>query len=229
MGWFRRSGEHQAVSGFGGSAAAVDDSAALDAYSRSVVDVVKKVGPAVVQIGVTKAVEERGYGGVMRREAQGAGSGVIYTPDGYILTNSHVVDGARRIVVTLADGTDVSGQVVGVDTDTDVAIVRIGANGKALPTATLGDSDHLSVGQLVVAIGSPAGLQSTVTAGIVSALHRTLPGYGGRLIEDIIQTDAPINPGNSGGPLVNSRGEVIGINVAVLQMTQGLSFAIPKG
>ncbi|HKS69253.1 MAG TPA: trypsin-like peptidase domain-containing protein [Ktedonobacterales bacterium] len=229
MGWFRRSDEHPAVgsSGSGGSTTAVDDSAALDAYSRSVVDVVKKVGPAVVQIGVTKAVEERGYGGVLRREAQGAGSGVIFTPDGYILTNSHVVDGARRIVVTLADGTDMPGQVVGADSDTDVAVVRIGTNGKGLPTAALGDSDHVDVGQLVVAIGSPAGLQSTVTAGIVSAVHRTLPGYGGRLIEDIIQTDAPINPGNSGGPLVNSRGQVIGINVAVLQMTQGLSFAIP--
>lgn len=226
MGWFRRSDEHQAVGGSSGGMAA-DDSAALDAYSRSVVDVVKMVGPAVVQIGVTKAVEERGYGGVLRREAQGAGSGVIFTPDGYILTNSHVVDGARRIVVTLADGTDLPGQVVGADSDTDVAVVRISANGKGLTTAALGDSDHLSVGQLVVAIGSPAGLQSTVTTGIVSALHRTLPGYGGRLIEDIIQTDAPINPGNSGGPLVNSRGQVIGINVAVLQMTQGLSFAIP--
>ncbi|MFI5271961.1 MAG: S1C family serine protease [Ktedonobacterales bacterium] len=222
MGWLRRSDDHHT-----GGQVAVDDAAALDAYSRSVVEVVKTIGPAVVQIGVTKAIEERGMGGVLRREAQGAGSGVIYTPDGYILTNSHVVDGARRIVVTLADGTDVPGQVVGADSDTDVAVVRIGVNGKPLPTAVLGDSAKLQVGQLVIAIGSPAGLQSTVTAGIVSALHRTLPGYGGRLIEDIIQTDAPINPGNSGGPLVNARGEVIGINVAVLQMTQGLSFAIP--
>lgn len=226
MGWFRRSDDQQ-VSDQAGGQVAVEDTEALDAYSRSVITVVNKVGPAVVQIGVTKAIAERGVGGVLRREAQGAGSGVIFTPDGYILTNSHVVDGARKIVVTLADGTDLPGQVVGEDPETDVAVVRAGSSSKTLPTATLGDSDMLQVGQLVIAIGSPAGLQSTVTTGIVSALHRTLPGYGGRLIEDIIQTDAPINPGNSGGPLVNSRGEVIGINVAVLQMTQGLSFSIP--
>jgi S1-C subfamily serine protease len=166
--------------------------------------------------------------GVMRRQAEGAGSGVIFAPDGYILTNSHVVDGANAITVTLADGQDLPAQVIGADAETDVAVVRVTPpDGKSLPSARLGNSDKLQVGQLVVAIGSPAGLQSTVTAGIVSALHRTLPGYGGRLIEDIIQTDAPINPGNSGGPLVNSTGEVIGINVAVLQATQGLSFAIP--
>lgn len=167
-------------------------------------------------------------GSVMPRIAEGAGSGVIFAPDGYVITNAHVVDGARQIIVTLADGHDLPGSVVGVDSDSDVAIVRISPpTGMSLPTAKLGSSERLQVGQLVVAIGSPAGLQSTVTAGIVSALHRTLPGYGGQLIEDIIQTDAPINPGNSGGPLVNSRGEVIGINVAVLQQTQGLSFAIP--
>jgi len=139
-----------------------------------------------------------------------------------------VVDGARSITVALADGQDIQGTLVGDDAETDVAVVRVNPpNGKNLPTAPLGNSDKLSVGQLVIAIGSPAGLQSTVTAGIVSALHRTLPGYGGRLIEDIIQTDAAINPGNSGGPLVNARGEVVGLNVAVLQQTQGLSFAIP--
>ena len=153
---------------------------------------------------------------------------MIFTPDGYILTNSHVVDGAQRITVTLADGHDVPGEVVGEDPDTDVAVVRVPTQpGQQLPAAALGDSDHLQVGQLVVAIGSPIGLQSTVTAGIISALHRTLPGYGGRLIEDIIQTDAAVNPGNSGGPLVNARGEVVGINVAIVQQAQGLSFAIP--
>jgi S1-C subfamily serine protease len=202
---------------------------ALDAYSKSIIGVVRRVGPAVVQIGVRKEVAARsGYGGIMPRIAEGAGSGVIFAPDGYILTNSHVVDGAQRITVTLADGHDLPGEVVGEDPDADTAVVRVTPpNGHKLPAAKLGNSEQLIVGQLVVAIGSPAGLQSTVTAGIVSALHRTLPGYGGRLIEDIIQTDAPINPGNSGGPLVNSKGEVVGINVAVLQQTQGLSFAIP--
>ncbi|HEX9068925.1 MAG TPA: trypsin-like peptidase domain-containing protein, partial [Ktedonobacterales bacterium] len=163
-----------------------------------------------------------------REQAQGAGSGFIIAPDGYIITNSHVVDGARQIVVMLADGQELPGTVVGEDPETDLAVVRISSpNGKSLPTAALGDSDALQVGQLVVAIGSPIGLQSTVTAGIVSALHRTLPGYGGRLIEDIVQTDAAVNPGNSGGPLVNSRGEVVGINVAIVQAAQGLSFSIP--
>jgi S1-C subfamily serine protease len=228
MAWFgkpRDEGQqpHETLSGV-----AVDEAEALDAYSRSIIQVVNQVGPAVVQIGVRKEVGERVYGGIIPRVAEGAGSGVIFAPDGYILTNSHVVDGAQRIIVTLADSQDLPGTLVGEDTDTDVAVVRITPpEGKALPSAALGDSDKLQVGQLVVAIGSPAGLQSTVTAGIVSALHRTLPGYGGRLIEDIIQTDAPINPGNSGGPLVNARGEVIGMNVAVLQQTQGLSFAIP--
>src|SRR5258708_2462903 len=226
MAWFGRpQDEQRGDTGSGISAAEIE---ALDAYSRSIIGVVNTVGRAVVQIGVRKAVMERSMMGVMRRQAEGAGSGVIFAPDGYILTNSHVVNGATSITVTLADGQDLTGQVVGEDQETDVAVVRITPpDGKHLPAAKLGNSDKLQVGQLVVAIGSPAGLQSTVTAGIVSALHRTLPGYGGRLIEDIIQTDTPINPGNSGGPLVNSRGEVIGINVAVLQQTQGLSFAIP--
>jgi S1-C subfamily serine protease len=225
MSWFGRSHDEQKR---GVATGIPGDAEALDAYSRTVIGVVSRVGPAVVQVGVRKAVLERSMMGVMRRQAEGAGSGVIFAPDGYILTNSHVVDGASSITVTLVDGQDIAAQVVGQDPETDVAVVRVTPpNGKSLPTAKLGNSDTLQVGQLVVAIGSPAGLQSTVTAGIVSALHRTLPGYGGRLIEDIIQTDAPINPGNSGGPLVNSAGEVIGMNVAVLQATQGLSFAIP--
>jgi S1-C subfamily serine protease len=201
---------------------------AQDAYSRTIIQIVNKVGPAVVQVGVQKVANQATIYGVAPRLAEGAGSGVIFAPDGYILTNSHVVDGARKIIVTLADGQAVPGDVVGQDSETDVAVVRISPpEGVKLPSAKLGNSDKLQVGQLVVAIGSPVGLQSTVTAGIVSALHRTLPGYGNRLIEDIIQTDAPINPGNSGGPLVNARGEVIGINVAMLRETQGLSFAIP--
>jgi S1-C subfamily serine protease len=207
---------------------AVDELEALDAYSRSIVGVVDRVGPAVVQVGVARSAPTNTPFGLTSRVVEGAGSGVIFAPDGYILTNSHVVDSALRIQVTLADGRDIPAQVVGNDPETDVAVVRIAPpDGQRLPTAKLGDSDRLRVGQLVVAIGSPAGLQSTVTAGIISALHRTLPGYAGRLIEDIVQTDAAVNPGNSGGPLVNSSGEVIGINVAILQATQGLSFAIP--
>ncbi len=214
--------------GDGSAQIPADELAAMDAYSRSIVSVVERVGPAVVQVGVAKSAPSNTPFGLTSRVVEGAGSGVIFAPDGYILTNSHVVDGALRIQVTLADGRYIPAQVVGNDPETDVAVVRIAPpNGQRLPTAKLGDSDHLRVGQLVVAIGSPAGLQSTVTAGIVSALHRTLPGYGGRLIEDIVQTDAAVNPGNSGGPLVNANGEVIGINVAILQQTQGLSFAIP--
>jgi S1-C subfamily serine protease len=197
---------------------------ALDAYSQTITGVVERIGPAVVQLVVAKAINGP-RGGQL---AQGAGSGVIFAPDGYIITNAHVVDGARRVVVILADGHDLPGEIIGVDSETDIAVVRITPPADhPLAAARFGDSDRLRVGQLVVAIGSPAGLQSTVTAGIVSALHRALPGYGGQVIEDIIQTDAPINPGNSGGPLVDSRGAIIGINVAMLQQTQGLSFAIP--
>jgi S1-C subfamily serine protease len=225
MAWFGRpnNDQQQVESGIDTS-----EAEAQDAYSRTIIQIVKRVGPAVVQVGVQKAVSEGAFYGVMPRLAEGAGSGVIFAPDGYILTNSHVVDQARKIIVTLADGQTVPGDLVGQDSETDVAVVRISPpNSTPLPSAKLGNSDQLQVGQLVVAIGSPIGLQSTVTAGIVSALHRTLPGYGNRMIEDIIQTDAPINPGNSGGPLVNARGEVIGITVAMLRETQGLSFAIP--
>ncbi len=225
MSWFGNTRDEQRGQGIPAS-----EAEALDAYSKTVINVVGKVGQAVVQIGVVKVVGGQspfgGYGG--RQLAQGAGSGVIFTPDGYILTNAHVVDKARQVTVTLADGHDLPGEVIGQDTETDVAVVRVTSpDGKPLPSARLGNSDKLQVGQLVVAIGSPVGLQSTVTTGIISALHRTLPGYGGQMIEDIIQTDAAVNPGNSGGPLVNSSGEVVGINVAVVQQAQGLSFAIP--
>jgi S1-C subfamily serine protease len=223
MSWFGRPRDEQQ------SSIAAKDAETLDAYSKTIIGVVQRVGPAVVQIGVTKEVVARSqYGGIMPHRAEGAGSGVIFAPDGYILTNSHVVDGASRIIVTLANGQDLAGTVVGEDPETDTAVVRVTPpNGDKLPSVALGDSDRLQVGQIVVAIGSPVGLQGTVTTGIISALHRTLPGYGRRPIEDIIQTDAAVNPGNSGGPLVNSRGEVVGINVAILQQTQGLSFAIP--
>lgn len=196
-----------------------NDGNALDAYSQAVIGVVEKTGPAVVSISVGTPTWRQG------NEQTAAGSGVIITPDGYMVTNDHVASAGSKLTVALHDGTSYPASVIGKDSATDLAVIRASVSGTQF--ASFGDSAKLKVGQLVIAIGNPFGFQSSVTAGVVSALGRSFRSRDGQLIENIIQHTAPLNPGNSGGPLVNSLNQVVGINTAIIGLAQNIGFAIP--
>jgi len=197
-----------------------DSQVYMDPYSATIINAISKVSPSVVQINISKPHARR-------REGQGpdaTGSGFIVSPEGFVVTNSHVVNGAHEIEVNLPDGTSFKAELIGEDPSTDIAVIRI--YGHNFPYAGFGNSKKLRVGQLVIAIGNPFGFQFTVTSGVVSALGRSMYSYAGRLIDGVVQTDAALNPGNSGGPLINAAGEVVGINTAVISSAQGLCFAV---
>ena len=201
------------------------DAVLLDSYSRTITGVVGQVAESVVHIQVMKPVDDKaGRGGRPRGDGMGSGSGFIISTDGFVVTNNHVIENAREIRVSLADGRTVQAELKGADPSTDIAVLKIDVTG--LKALSFANSERLQPGQIAIAIGNPLGLQHTVTAGVVSALGRTLRASNGRLIDDIIQTDASLNPGNSGGPLVNSLGQVIGVNTATILSAQGLCFAV---
>ena len=212
-----------AQSPLSGTVSLPDDRELLDAYSRAVTSAVERVGPAVVHIAVRQRAAQNSQRA--SRESQGSGSGFVFTPDGFVLTNSHVVNSASEIVVTFPDTETCHATLIGDDPDSDLAVLRVDVPGQ-LPFAALGSRQPLAVGQVAIAIGNPLGFQHTVTAGVVSALGRSMRSRTGRLIDNVIQTDAALNPGNSGGPLISSRAEVIGVNTATIMGAQGICFAI---
>jgi S1-C subfamily serine protease len=195
----------------------------LDAYSQAVTGAVARVAPAVVRVDVAKAGRSRDAASAARQPA-GSGSGFLFTPDGLVLTNAHVVEGGPFVEVTSADGHASRAEVIGTDPDTDLAVLAMPGSG--LPCLTFADARHIKVGQIAIAVGNPLGFSHTVTSGVVSATGRSLRTGAGRMVDDVLQTDAALNPGNSGGPLVNTAGQVIGVNTAVIRPAQGIAFAI---